>query len=112
MKQHGEVALIGAADPVGDLGNGQVGLAQQRLGAFDPALDQVLMRGNPSGPLEHPGKMTGAHRNRAGNFGKRHTKVSGVSVRFPSSVKLARRKSYTDPIYLLRGGKQVHVIGH
>ena len=36
MKQHGEVALIGAADPVGDLGNGQLGLAQQRLGVFDP----------------------------------------------------------------------------
>ena len=36
MKQHGEVALIGTADPVGDLGNGQLGLAQQRLGVFDP----------------------------------------------------------------------------
>jgi len=30
MKQHGEGALFGAADPVGDLGIGQLGLAQQR----------------------------------------------------------------------------------
>jgi hypothetical protein len=47
MKQVREVALIGATNPVGDLGNGQVGLAQQRLGAFNPARDQVLMRGDP-----------------------------------------------------------------
>ena len=88
MKQHGEVALIGAADPVGDLGNGQVGLAQQRLGAFDPAFDQVLMRGNPGGVLEHPGKMTGAHRNVAGNFGRAIVK-SGVCAVDQAAALLA-----------------------
>ena len=44
MEQDREVAGTGATDPVGDLANRYIGVAKQRFGAFDSAIENVSMR--------------------------------------------------------------------
>jgi hypothetical protein len=48
----GEMALMGKARSRGDLGNGRVVLSEERPGALDTTMDDVLMNGKPHGLTE------------------------------------------------------------
>ena len=49
-----------------DLGDRQLGLAQQTLGAIDPALDNVMMRRESGRRLERVREVSRAHREHLG----------------------------------------------
>ena len=62
VEEHGKMAVTGAADAIGDLGDRHVRLAQQFLRALDAPLEHVAVRRHACGLPERVRKMAGAQR--------------------------------------------------
>ena len=74
----GEMSLIPEPCTGGDLGQREVvPTPQQQLGPLDPAADEVLMRGQACGGLEHSGEVVGA---KVGDGGEVVERQLGVEV--------------------------------
>src|SRR5262245_6992658 len=57
LEMVGKLALVGEAGACGDFRQGNLGSLQKVLGPLDAALDDVLVRGQPSGRFELPCEM-------------------------------------------------------
>src|SRR5439155_11818617 len=64
MEDHGEMALVGVPDFMGNLSDGQFCFAKQRLRPFHSALDYIPMRCDAYGLPEAVCKAVGTHRQR------------------------------------------------
>jgi hypothetical protein len=59
-ERRGEMSLVGEPERIADLRQGQLGLSNERLGALDPPLHDVTVRGRTGALAELNGEMVGA----------------------------------------------------
>lgn len=66
----GEVALVAESALNGDIGEGDIGLAEEMAGAFDTLADEELVWGEAGGQFESAGEVEGAEAGGAGDVGQ------------------------------------------